>query len=112
MIGKAFGSEIRSLPKFVKGFKKVEIIEPDEIFSSWRNKTKIAVCQSHRDYVANLPQNFICLARSELCEIEAMKHNSKPLYGVQAHIERTTIEHRHGLQILKNFLGSVSARTD
>ena len=112
LIGKAFGSEIESLPESIKGFGEVEILEPDEIFSSWKRGEKITVCQSHQDYVASLPSDFICLAKSESCEIEAMKHNYKLIYGVQAHIERVSEErvweeYYDGWQILKNFFKNV-----
>jgi len=34
--------------------------------------------------VSALPPDFIRLARSRISEIEAMKHKTKPLYGVSA----------------------------
>lgn len=107
LIGKVFGSKIKSLSEFLDDFKEIEILEPDQIFSSWERGDKIMVCQSHQDYVANLPENFTCLAKSENCKIEAMKHDFKPIYGVQAHIERISEEHPDGWQILKNFLENV-----
>lgn len=104
LIGKAFGSRIDSLVKFVKGFKTVRIHEPNGIFSSWKQGAKIRLAQSHKDHVANLPEDFALLASSKTCRIEAMMHDRKPIYGVQAHFERATIEKPDGWQVLKNFI--------
>ncbi len=38
----------------------------------------------------NFPKDFICLAESENCKIQAMKHKNKPFYGLQFHPE---VEH-------------------
>ena len=82
----------------------LEILEPDAIFSSWKAGQEIQVVQHHKDYMSNLPSEFVCLAESETHNVEAMKHKSKPIYGVQAHIERATDEHPAGSLILKNFM--------
>lgn len=110
LIGKAFGSEIGRFPSFLEGFKGVEILEPNDLFSSWKKGERILLCESHQDFIKNLPKNFTCLARSKDCKIEAMKHNSLPIYGVQAHMERFLDECRDGLQIFKNFLKNVVDR--
>lgn len=36
-----------------------------------------------------------------------MKHKAKPIYGIQAHIERATKENPDGYQIIRNFLEDV-----
>lgn len=57
---------------------------------------------SHKDEVSKLPQDFVKLAHSTTCGIEAMAHKSLPLYGVQFHPE---VEHTpNGPEIFKNFL--------
>jgi len=107
LIGKVFGSEIRRLPCFVKGFEEVEILEPDDIFSTWKKGERIFLNESHQDYVSDLPRNFTWLATSKECKIEAMRHNYKPIYGVQAHIERVSKEHKEGHLVFRNFLKNV-----
>jgi GMP synthase (glutamine-hydrolysing) len=109
LIGKAFGSEIKS-DEWVKDFQKVEVIVKDDIFACWKSKQKISLFQNHKEYVKNIPPDFTVLAKSETCEIEAMKHNRRPIYGVQAHIERFSGEHPEGSQILKGFLHNVVDR--
>lgn len=107
LIGTAFGSEIDSLPHYLQAFKAVKILEPNDLFSSWKRRQRILLCKSHKDFVKKLPSNFLCLANSKDCEIEAMKHNSLPIYGVQAHIERTLNGCKDGLLVLENFLKNV-----
>jgi len=110
LIGKAFGSQIQDLGFLVSGFEKVEIVEPNDIFSSWGRGCEIVVDQNHRDCLDNLPEDFVLLARSQTCKIEAMKHRNKPVYGVQAHIERATDEIPYGFRVLENFISNAVER--
>ena len=110
LIGRALGSQIQYLRFRVSGFEKVEIVEPNDIFSSWGRGCEILVNQNHRDCLENLPEGFVLLARSQTCKIEAMKHKSKPIYGVQAHIERATDEKPYGFRVLENFVSNVVER--
>ncbi len=107
LIGKAFDSQIHALPQFIKGFKKVKVLESNEIFSSWKKGTSLNLSQSHRDCLTSLPHDFVSLAESESCKIEAMKHKKKAIYGIQAHIERSSNENPDGQQIFKNFFSNV-----
>jgi len=107
LIGKAYGSQIHALPRFIPGFKPITILEPNEIFSSWSRGEEIVLTQSHQDYLTNLPEDFVWLATSETCKIEAIKHVRKPVYGVQAHVERASKKNSDGWQVLKNFVSNV-----
>jgi GMP synthase (glutamine-hydrolysing) len=78
---------------------EIEIVEEDDILKGLGPKTK--VWASHADEVCALPPDFIRLARSGICEIEAMKHKTKPLYGVQWHPEVSHTE--RGNELLMNF---------
>ncbi|MBI5047023.1 GMP synthase subunit A [Candidatus Micrarchaeota archaeon] len=57
---------------------------------------------SHFDEAKELPKDFVKLAHSESCEIEAMKHKTKQIFGLQFHPEVWHTE--NGEEILKNFL--------
>ncbi len=78
---------------------EIEIVEEDDILKGLGTKT--SVWASHADEVSVLPSDFIRLARSHICEIEAMKHKTKPLYGVQWHPEVSHTE--RGNELLLNF---------
>jgi GMP synthase (glutamine-hydrolysing) len=57
---------------------------------------------SHKDEILAMPEDFIKLAHSATCEVEAMRHKSLPLFGVQFHPE---VEHTpKGPDLFKNFL--------
>jgi GMP synthase (glutamine-hydrolysing) len=64
----------------------------------------ITVWESHCDEVKSLPADFVCTASNQVSPIQAMRHTSLPLFGVQFHPELFDEEHPHGRTILKNFL--------
>jgi GMP synthase (glutamine-hydrolysing) len=66
--------------------------------------TEITVWHSHFDEVKELPESFTATASNETCKIQAMAHESKPLFGVQFHPELFTDEHPEGRKVLENFL--------
>lgn len=107
LIGMAFGAGIYSLNHFIQGLKDVTILQPVGIFCSWKRGDIVRVEQNHKDCLSGTPKGFICLAKSQSCGVEAIKHETRPIYGVQAHIERATKENRDGLRILKNFVETV-----
>ncbi|WP_174590794.1 GMP synthase subunit A [Methanocella conradii] len=96
----AYGGETRT-GKY-GGFARVdiEVIDEDDILRGMAPTTK--VWASHQDEVSKLPPDFKLLARSSICEVEAMRHKVKPLYGVQWHPEVSHTE--KGIDLLKNFL--------
>ena len=72
----------------------------DEIFNDVPKKS--IVWESHNDEVTKIPKDFIILANSESCKIQAMKFKKRGFYGLQFHPE---VEHtEYGEQIFKNFV--------
>ena len=65
---------------------------------------RLTVWQSHCDEVKELPAGFELTASNETCRIQAMRHASRPLFGVQFHPELFDTEHPHGARVLENFL--------
>jgi GMP synthase (glutamine-hydrolysing) len=57
---------------------------------------------SHGDQVRDLPPEFVPLAATPTCPIAAVRHRTRPFYGVQFHPEVTHTP--HGIDILTNFL--------
>jgi GMP synthase (glutamine-hydrolysing) len=100
LMAKAYGGELRTGQ--YGGFARVDIdvIEEDDILKGIGPKT--VVWASHSDEIAKMPPDFVVLARSNICEYEAIRHKSKPLYGVQWHPEVSHTE--KGILLLKNFL--------
>jgi len=81
------------------GIAHLEVLEEDLLFKGLPKHFN--VWQSHNDEVKEAP-GFEVLARSERCPIQAMKHKTRPLYGVQFHPEVNNTE--HGEKIYANFL--------
>ncbi len=100
-MAKFFGGEVKEakLPEY--GKVEIDIIEEDVLFKNLPKK--MIVWESHNDEVIKLPKDFILLASSINCKIQAMCHKRKPLYGLQFHPE---VEHtQYGKEIFINFLG-------
>jgi GMP synthase (glutamine-hydrolysing) len=63
---------------------------------------QFTVWQSHNDEVKVVPPELEVLAHSKDCAVEAVKHITRPLYGLQFHPEVENTE--HGYDIFLNFL--------
>jgi len=79
---------------------EVEVTEQDDILKGL--PARFRTWASHMDQVAKLPPGFETLARSQICDIEAMRHTSRPLYGVQWHPE--VVHTDYGGELLDNFI--------
>ncbi len=95
-----FGGDAQpsEVPEF--GETQVFIDEHDDIFKGLPDS--FIAWESHNDEVTKLPDGFISLAHSENCKVQAMKHEEKPLFGLQFHPEVNNTE--HGKDIFANFV--------
>jgi GMP synthase (glutamine-hydrolysing) len=97
--GKAGPAE---LPEY--GLSRLKVMVEDDLFKGLPKE--FLVWESHNDEVKDAP-DFVILAMSDNCRIQAVKHVKKPFYGVQFHPEVNDTE--HGSQILKNFVDVIPA---
>ena len=99
IIAEAFGGEAGAAG--IESYAKINlnIIDENDIFKGLGNCLK--VWASHKDEVIKLPEGFKILANSEICDIEAMKHETKPIYGIQFHPEVYHTE--NGPKLFENF---------
>lgn len=67
-----------------------------ETFTAW---------MSHGDQVGDLAEGFVSIASTETCPNAAVKHISRPIYGLQFHPEVTHTD--FGGQLLGNFVSSI-----
>jgi len=89
ILGIAYGSTIRELPKKRTGLHTVNFLDQE-----------MKIFQSHRFCLATLPKDFIALATTGTI-IEIIKHKYKPLLAFQGHPE---LSGRYGKIIKKHFL--------
>ena len=106
----AFGAEVGTLPQQVANrFEDVKLVQSNEIFAGFKEWQTIPLAENHYDYVLKDSLDragFLLLAASASCEVEAVKHKTKPFFGVQFHPERITIKDQtcpEGHKILDNF---------
>jgi GMP synthase (glutamine-hydrolysing) len=71
-----------------------------DLFAGVADKTQ--VWMSHGDQVDTVSDEFVSLARTDTCPHAAVKHRTRPLYGLQFHPEVTHTP--EGKTILANFL--------
>ncbi len=100
MIGYVFGARVAKGKSAEYGVSEINVEYPDAILKGVPSKFRAWV--SHFDEVKELPSGFVKLAHSDSCAIEAMRHESRPIFGLQFHPEVWHTE--HGETILKNFL--------
>ncbi len=98
-----FGGKVG--PARIPEYGKTElfVIDNDDLFENL--PIKFFVWENHNDEVKELPDNFIHLASSENCKIQAFKHRNELIYGVQFHPEVDNTE--YGNEIFKNFIKKI-----
>lgn len=102
LIGAAYGSTVADLGHTVRQFKEVKLLSKDPLFAGLPDA--IRVSESHRQALTNVPDGFRHLAESATSRVEAIGHESRTVYGVQFHPERSDADHPHGRSIIQNFL--------
>lgn len=102
LIGAAYGTEVKDLGQTIRAFKEVNLIHSDPIFDGL--PSTIRVSESHRQALAQVPEGFRLLAESPTSRIEAIAHETCPIYGVQFHPERSDPKNPHGRVIIQNFM--------
>lgn len=93
----SYGGEIKK-GNPVMGKQPVRILKQDKLVLTLPET--FFVFQKHNREISRLPGKFSCVAKSDTCRYEIIRHNEKPVYGVQFHPERRN----DGSVILDNFL--------
>ena len=99
IIATAFGGSVHQGASGGYGPVDVRICEHNDILAGYPEK--IRVWASHADEVATIPLDFSVLARSDICNAEAIALPEKHIYGLQWHPEVShTVD---GKRIFSNF---------
>ncbi len=102
LIGTAFGSGLSDLGQMIQRFDQVSVVHRHPLFDGL--PPKITVAESHRQVLNKVPLGFQRLAESSTTTVEAIRHETKPIYGVQFHPERANDLHPDGRIFLQNLL--------
>lgn len=102
MMARAFGAEVVNDGNHVLEMVETKILVEDPLFEGLPKS--LMLLESRHEVVRALPGGFRLLAKSATSEIASMKHETRPLYGVQFHPERFTKENPDGNKIIGNFV--------
>jgi GMP synthase (glutamine-hydrolysing) A subunit len=102
----AYGGTVMKAPELVQGFRTVTLEDKDTLLAGL--PAKIKVMQSHREQVKQLPPKFVRIATSADAENEGMRHEDRPMYGVQFHPEKWNESNPAGRRILENFVQRIA----
>ena len=91
------------------GLAHIRIMRADGILTGFEKDAPIPVWMSHGDLINELPRGFVSVARSENSPVAVIRHESKPLFGVQFHPE--VVHTPRGREIMDNFLFDVCGLT-
>lgn len=100
LICDGLGGEVDNASIKEYGRRRCFVAAEDPLLNEFPSESD--VWMSHGDQVQSVSQDFIALARTESCPVAAVKHKSKPFYGIQFHPEVTHTE--AGNVLLKNFI--------
>jgi GMP synthase (glutamine-hydrolysing) len=99
IIANTFGGKVHTGQSGGYGPVEIEICNTNEILRGYPQTMN--VWASHADEVCLMPEGFARLARSSICNYEAIAHPEKLIYGLQWHPE---VSHTfEGKRIFENF---------
>ena len=103
----ALGGKVKPSRSREFGRAEVHIQESDGLFAGVPPET--IVWMSHGDQVESVNGEFVPLAATDTCPVAAVRHRSRPVFGLQFHPE---VSHTpYGSRILRNFLYDVCGCT-
>jgi GMP synthase (glutamine-hydrolysing) len=98
-----YGGRVQPSSRREYGPANVNVVYRDSLFDTLPDS--LPVWMSHGDAATKMPKEFLTLAKTENAPHAAIKHESKPIFGVQFHPE---VHHTpDGVAILKNFTHNV-----
>ena len=107
LIGRAFGAQVVARGNEERGLVEVTrsagtSTDPAEPLLGGVPRSFIAYSW-HRMELRAVPPDFVLLAGTEACPVQAMRHAARPVHGVQFHPELTP-RGEGGRRVLRNFL--------
>lgn len=103
LLAAAYGGETASAKAPEFGPFEISVADEDTILQGL--KPSFTAWESHNDEIVRAPEGFRVLASSPNCAVQAMRHETLDVFGVQFHpeVSHTT----KGVDVFRNFLGVV-----
>lgn len=95
----AYGGDLKKMKNKKTGFQDIHYTN-HPLFHHQTTK-HMSMYQNHHDYLVNVPYGFKCIATDGEGRIQAIAHQTQPLFGTQFHPEYSQ---KAGQQIIHNFL--------
>ena len=97
------GGQVQKADKREYGVTKVDIDNTSKIFYGFENNNNFLM--SHTDFVAQLPDGFKNIAKTNHCPNAAMVNETMNFYGIQFHPEVNDSD--NGTKVIRNFIYNV-----
>lgn len=104
LIADTFGAKLVRMENKEHGILDIEVVKQDDIFQKIPN---FKVFENHRWVVQEVSDDLLVLAKSK-DGVEAIKHKTRPIYGVQFHPEMF-VDQTCGNEIFNSFVASVKS---
>ncbi len=85
LVALTFGGKIERFKKPEVGVRKISCFKKNKLLKNISKEFNLFFF--HDEYVSNLPEDFKNFAHTKKCKIQLIKHNEKPIYGIQFHPE-------------------------
>jgi GMP synthase (glutamine-hydrolysing) len=103
LIAHLTGSKVEPGAEREFGRQELDLVRESALFA--KTPGRQVVWMSHGDRVEGSMRDFEVVAKTSTCPTAAVKHRSRPIWGIQFHPEVTHTE--HGTTILGNFLHGI-----
>ena len=92
------------------GYQTIEVLDEGGVLGGL-GPSAVAY-QHHYWEVVTVPRDFVVVARSEDCAVEAIRSRGRPWWGTQFHPERFSARYPDGERVLRNFLALAGIDTE
>lgn len=103
------GGEIGPRERPALGYQTVEVLDDGGLLGGLGRRPM--AYQHHYWEVVTVPEDFVVVARSEECAVEAIRAEKRNWWGTQFHPERFSARHPAGEQVLRNFFALAGVGT-
>jgi GMP synthase (glutamine-hydrolysing) len=110
LVAQGLGGVVEPAEEREYGRALLKLTREDALFAGLPGGAERTVWMSHGDRVLRLPPGFGVLATSENSPFAAVRHKTRPIYGLQFHPE--VVHTEGGSELLRNFVHAICGCSD